>query len=432
LSTVLCWWSGNITTGHSWQSPSQDRPERIDVHFRRSSPRESLWTKAFDTVDCTTLWKILETYGCPDKLVNIIKQFHYEIKAQVSVGSEPSDAFVVNHGVKQGCVLAPSLFSLYLTAVLETMNEGLNRSVFIRTRTDGKLLNLAQLRAPTKTLEMVSENCSMLMTQPLWPTTQLICSRLWVVSPQQLICLVLRSTYPRPSCSTSLLQCPLNCQRWLRSMMNHWRRLSLLLTWAAPSQTPTLQIWKWKGGSNLPGRPRCATKETLDLSWHQYKNQSEGLLSCSHPLPALFHRVTTLYCRHVMALTRLQLRHLCSILKIKWEDHIPDVEVLHRAHTVSVEALITISQLCWAGHLCRMANSRLPKGVFYSELSQGKRNHGGQKLRFKDVLKRHMKKTGISHDTWEEEAVQRVKKHWMQYCNYSSLPVEMQLVIAIK
>lgn len=42
-------------------------------------------------------------------------------------------------------MLPPSLFSLYLKAVLETMNEGLNRDVFIRTGTDGKLFNLAQL-----------------------------------------------------------------------------------------------------------------------------------------------------------------------------------------------------------------------------------------------------------------------------------------------
>ena len=58
--------------------------------------------KAFDTVDRTTLWKFLEIYGCPDKLINIIKQFHYEMKAQVSVGGEPSDAFVVNHGGSRG------------------------------------------------------------------------------------------------------------------------------------------------------------------------------------------------------------------------------------------------------------------------------------------------------------------------------------------
>ena len=107
------------------------------------------FTKAFDTTDRTTLWKILEIYGCPEKLVNIIKQFHCEMKAQVSVGGEPSDAFEVNHGMKQGCVLDTTLFSLYLTAVLETMDEGLNRGVFIRTRADGKLFNTGDVHQRT-------------------------------------------------------------------------------------------------------------------------------------------------------------------------------------------------------------------------------------------------------------------------------------------
>ena len=77
---------------------------------------------------------------------------------------------------------------------------------------------------------------------------------------------------------------------------------------------------------------------------------------------------------------------------------------MRRAHTGSVEALVTVAQLRWAGNVQRMANNRLPKAVFYSELRQGKMSHGEQKLQFKDVLKRHMKKTGISHDTWKLEA----------------------------
>ncbi|XP_068738397.1 uncharacterized protein [Montipora capricornis] len=121
---------------------------------------------------------------------------------------------------------------------------------------------------------------------------------------------------------------------------------------------------------------------------------------------------------HIKALTRLQLRHLRSILNIKWQDHIPDVEVLRRAQTVSVEALIIMSQLRWEGHVRRMVNSRLPKAVFYSELRHGKRS----KLRFKDVLKQHLKKTGIPQDTWEEEAAMRVK--WRGLLRKAALAVE--------
>ena len=96
-------------------------------------------------------------------------------------------------------------------------------------------------------------------------------------------------------------------------------------------------------------------------------------------IPCLLYSIecTTLYRRHIMALTRLQLRHLRSIFNNKRQDRIPDAEVLRRAHTVSVEALLTVSKLRWTRHVRRMANNRLPKAVFYSELSQGKRRHGG-------------------------------------------------------
>ena len=66
------------------------------------------------------------------------------------VGSEPSEVFEVEHGVKQGCVFAPTLFSLFLTAVLDTVKVDLNAGVYIRTRADGKLFNLARLRAKCK------------------------------------------------------------------------------------------------------------------------------------------------------------------------------------------------------------------------------------------------------------------------------------------
>ena len=73
-----------------------------------------------------------------------------DMTGRVSIGGDVSDPFPINHGVKQGCVLAPNLFMLYLAAVLETKSVNLSKGVYIRTPSDGKLFNLARLRAKTR------------------------------------------------------------------------------------------------------------------------------------------------------------------------------------------------------------------------------------------------------------------------------------------
>ena len=78
---------------------------------------------------------------------------------------------------------------------------------------------------------------------------------------------------------------------------------------------------------------------------------------------------------------------LRKLLNIKWQDWIPDTEVLAQEDLPSTYAILMQSQLCWAGHVARMPYHRLPKRLFYGELQQGKRSHEGQKKRFKDTLK---------------------------------------------
>ena len=86
------------------------------------------------------------------------------------------------------------------------------------------------------------------------------------------------------------------------------------------------------------------------------------------------------------------------------------MKVLERAGTESAEAHITAAQLRWPGHVVRMPDYRLPKQVFYGELIRRKRHQGGQRLTYKDVVKRHMKTCKIDVDTWEDQA--RDRKHW--------------------
>ena len=115
----------------------------------------------------------------------------------------------------------------------------------------------------------------------------------------------------------------------------------------------------------------------------------------------------TVYSRHAKQLNHFHTSCLRRLLRIKWQDKIPDSEVLRRACIPSIYTLLQKAQLRWAGHMVRMSDRRLPKQLFYGELSMGKRSVGGQKKRFKDSLKVSVKDFGMCDNTWESLAKNR-------------------------
>ena len=77
------------------------------------------FSKAFDKDGRTGLRQLLKKYGCPEKFTTMIETQHTGMMANVSVGWEVSESFRVTNGIKQGCVLAPMLFSIFLSAMLD-------------------------------------------------------------------------------------------------------------------------------------------------------------------------------------------------------------------------------------------------------------------------------------------------------------------------
>ena len=51
-------------------------------------------------------------FGCPPRFIAMVRQFHDGMQARVQNDGEFSEPFEVTNGVKQGCVLAPTLFSM--------------------------------------------------------------------------------------------------------------------------------------------------------------------------------------------------------------------------------------------------------------------------------------------------------------------------------
>ncbi|VDM03126.1 unnamed protein product [Schistocephalus solidus] len=69
-------------------------------------------TKAFDKVNRDGLWKVMHKFGCPEWFTPMVSQLHDGMTARVTDNGTVSEAFAVTKVVKQGCVLAPNLFSL--------------------------------------------------------------------------------------------------------------------------------------------------------------------------------------------------------------------------------------------------------------------------------------------------------------------------------
>ena len=61
-----------------------------------------------------------------------------------------SESFEVTNGVKQGCVMAPTLFTMMFSAMLMDAFQDSDTGFSIRYRFDGNIFNLRRLQAKTK------------------------------------------------------------------------------------------------------------------------------------------------------------------------------------------------------------------------------------------------------------------------------------------
>ena len=109
------------------------------------------FTKAFDTVSREGRWSVLRKFGCTEKVINMIKALHEGMNAKVVQGKDISHKFAVTNGVKQGCVLALTLFSLYLTAMLGVAFKDTQKGIYIQTRHAVDLFNVAHFKSRTLT-----------------------------------------------------------------------------------------------------------------------------------------------------------------------------------------------------------------------------------------------------------------------------------------
>nr|VZI06720.1 unnamed protein product [Spirometra erinaceieuropaei] len=368
-------------------------------------------TKAFDTVNREGLWKIMQKFGCPERFTQMVRQLHDGMMARVTDNRAVSEAFAVTNGVKQGCVLAPTLFSLMFSAMLMDAYRDERPGIRIAYRTDGHLLNQRRMhfqsRVSTTTVHehLFADDCALNTTseekmQRSMDLFSAACEHFGLVINTQKT--VVMHQPPPNSATAPNASAQISVNGTLLQMVENFPYLVSTL-----SRTTKID----DEVANRISKANQAFGRLQSTVWNRHGLQLNTKLKMYKAviLPTLLYgaETWTVYTRQARRLNHFHLICLRRILRLNWQDRIPDTDVLERTRMLSIYSKLRQMQLRWNGHLVRMDDERLPKRLFYGDVATGSRRQGGRIRRYKNTLKSSLKLLQINPTNWEELACDR-------------------------
>ena len=327
---------------------------------------------------------------------------------RVIENGDASDPFPVSNGVKQGCVLAPTLFSLLFAQMLSAALSQTEAGVKIHYRTDGDFFNLCRLKSYTKVTRAIERDF-------------LFADDCALAAHSEADLQELADCFATAATSFGLTV-SIKKTEVLRQLAPNTARPPPNITMDG-NALKNVDTFKYLGScinsaANLDDEVLCRISRASQAFgrlhtrvWHERGISIKTKLSVYRAvvLPSLLYGCETWTCyrRHTKKLDQFHLRCLRKVLRVSWKEHVPNQEILRSAELTGIEAMLNQAQLRWSGHVTRMDDSRLPKQLFHAELSTGKRHKGGQRKRYKDVLKSTLNACNIPVDEWQALAQDR-------------------------
>ena len=88
---------------------------------------------AYDSVNRNKLWRVMEEFGIPSKLISLVKVTLRGANSRVRIRNKLSDVFDIEEGLRQGDPLATLLFNLILEAAVRVMEIDTNNTIFTKS-----------------------------------------------------------------------------------------------------------------------------------------------------------------------------------------------------------------------------------------------------------------------------------------------------------
>jgi hypothetical protein len=367
--------------------------------------------KAYDSVDRQTLWEVLAWYGVEGNLLEMIKLLYNNLRATIRTAEGRTEEFSIKAGVKQGCVLSPLLFNMYLDFVvrqaLRRFGErgvkmgvgeekhwhdpvGAIRGMEIR----GYLLISALLYADDTALVALSyeEVCEMIqiledVTSEWGLTISIAKTKILVFGAEE--------GEERP---------PMVLRGEIVEEVQEFKYLGSIFT-------------------SVGGDTRDL-KNRISKAWgcfHRFKRhvwrQKAFKLGSKLKIYRMTVLPTLLYGGESWALTdeeeeeleKTQMSMLRSIMRISLKDHRTNVEIRDRAGVSAIRDILRTARLRWFKKVMEMGDERWPKQVLCGFiLGNNSRPRGRPALRWTDKVKLDLQAAGMDI----EKAAREVKGKW--------------------
>ena len=338
-------------------------------------------TQAFDRVSWELLWHALRISGTPDPIIRVLRLFYEGIEMRVRTDPAEPDpgSFHPTAGVRQGCVLSPTLFILVFEYVIRVAMHGANRwpersSWPILGNTPIPLLGYAD------DLALISRNLPALRQRML--RLEETCQRagMRLSAKTKLMYINFPPSAPTPALQLKELRVdPVETFSYLGSEINTRLDLEATIRDRISKASAVFGMLRRIWDGKLPMR----------LKTRMY-------LSLVRPIALYGAETWTLLPSHERTLDAIEMRWLRQLLGVRLTDQIPNTEI--RTNTrcpVSISEACRQYRLRYYGHLCRIPFRRTPKLALLQPVP-GPRRQGRPPTTWYDLLARDAATRGLT------------------------------------
>ena len=118
--------------------------------------------KAYDNVIRELMWQVMDEYGIRGSLAKAVKSMYVNCEACVNIKEGNSEWFPVKKGVRQGCVMSPWLFNVYMDRIVREAKERFSGGVKLEESNVQFLLFVDDLILVAEREEDVENNLNIL------------------------------------------------------------------------------------------------------------------------------------------------------------------------------------------------------------------------------------------------------------------------------